>query len=72
VQRPIHIRDELVLEAHLKEPCILLRREREQGSVHIDLSEVRYLADAMCSMAACSGPGRRSAVGRFDSVLRLD
>ena len=42
----IHIRDELVLEAHLEadEPHILLRREGEPGSVRVHLNEVRHLA----------------------------
>jgi hypothetical protein len=41
-----------VLEAHPDGPYILLRREGERGSVRICLNEVRYLADAMCWMAA--------------------
>ena len=50
----IHIRDELVLEAHPDpdKPCILLRREGEPEAVRVYLNEVRYLADALCSMAA--------------------
>jgi hypothetical protein len=52
MQRTIYIRDEMVLEAHPEERCILLRREGEPGSVRVYLNEVRYLADAMCSMAA--------------------
>jgi hypothetical protein len=52
VKDTIYIRDELVLEAHPEGPYILIRREGEPGSVHVNLNEVRYLADAMCSMAA--------------------
>ena len=50
----IHIRDELVLEAHLDadEPHILLRRECEPGTVRVHLNEVRYLISALGSMAA--------------------
>ena len=50
----IYIRDELVLEAGLDAdgPHILLRREGEPGTVRVYLNEVRYLADALCSMAA--------------------
>jgi hypothetical protein len=48
----IHIRDELMLEAHPEGPYILLRREGEPGSVRVYLKEVRYLADAVCAMAA--------------------
>ncbi len=52
MQPTIHIRDELVLEAHLDadEPHILLRREGEPGTVHVHLNEVRYLIDALCTM----------------------
>ena len=52
MQHTIYIRDELVLEAHPDGPYILLRREGEPGSVRVYLNEVRYLADALCSMAA--------------------
>ena len=52
VQDIIFIADELVLEAHPDGPYILLRREGEPGSVRVYLDEVRYLADALCSMAA--------------------
>jgi hypothetical protein len=52
LQRTIYIRDELVLEARPDGPYILLRREGEPGAVRIYLNEVRYLADAMCAMAA--------------------
>jgi hypothetical protein len=52
VQHTIYIRDELVLEAHLDRLYILLRRECAPDSVRICLNEVRYLADALCSMAA--------------------
>ena len=48
----IYIRDELALEAHPDGPYILLRREGEPGTVRVCLNEVRYLADALCSMAA--------------------
>lgn len=48
----IYIRDQLVLEAHPEGPYILIRREGEPGSVRVYLNEVRYLADAMWSMAA--------------------
>ena len=48
----IYIRDELVLEAHPDGPYILLRREGEPGSVQVRLNEVRYLIEALCSMAA--------------------
>ena len=46
----ICIRDELILEADA--PHILLRRAGEPSVVRIYLNEVRYLADALCSMAA--------------------
>jgi hypothetical protein len=52
MQDTIYIADELVLEAHPDGPYILLRREGEPGSVRVHLHEVRYLADALCSMAA--------------------
>jgi hypothetical protein len=52
VQDIIYIADELVLEAHPEGPYILLRREGEPGSVRVYLNEVRYLADALCLMAA--------------------
>jgi hypothetical protein len=52
MQRTIYIRDELVLEAHPDGPHLLLRRQGEPGAVRIHLNEVRYLADAMCAMAA--------------------
>ena len=52
MQDIIYIADELVLEAHPDGPYILLRREGEPGAVRVYLSEVRYLADALCSMAA--------------------
>ena len=54
VQDTIYITDELVLEAHPEpeRPYILLRREGEAGEVRVYLHEVRYLADALCSMAA--------------------
>ena len=50
----IHIRDELVLEAHLDadEPHILLRREDEPDAVRVHLNEVRALISALGSMAA--------------------
>lgn len=41
-----------MLEAHPEGPYILLRREGEPGSVRVYLKEVRYLADAVCAMAA--------------------
>ena len=47
----IYIRDELVLEAHPDGPYILLRREGLPGTVRVYLNEVRYLADALCTMA---------------------
>ena len=52
VQDIIYIRDELVLEAHPDGPYILLRREGEAGAVRIYLNEVRYLVDALRSVAA--------------------
>jgi hypothetical protein len=52
MQRTIYIRDELVLEAHPEGPYILVRREGEPASVRVYPNEVRYLADAMRSMAA--------------------
>lgn len=52
MQHTIYIRDELVLEACLDGRYILLRREGEPASVRICLNDVRYLADALCSMAA--------------------
>jgi hypothetical protein len=52
MQDIIYIADELVLEAHPDGPYILLRREGEPGDVRVYLNEVRYLADALCSMAA--------------------
>ena len=54
MQHTIYIRDELVLDAHPEgdRPHVLVRREGEPGSVCAHLNEVRYLADAMCSMAA--------------------
>jgi hypothetical protein len=54
MQDIIYIRDELVLEAgpELDAPHILLRRLDGPGTVKVYLNEVRYLADAMCSMAA--------------------
>jgi len=52
MQHTIYIRDDLVLEAHPDGRYILLRREGETGSVRAYLNEVRYLADAMCTMAA--------------------
>jgi hypothetical protein len=54
-QDTIHIRDELVLVAHPDGRHILLRREGEPGAVRIYLDEVRYLADAVCAMAAEMG-----------------
>lgn len=48
----IQIRDELALEAHPEGLYILLRRDGEPASVRVYLNEVRYLADALCSMAA--------------------
>ena len=51
MQDTIYIRDELVLEAHPDGPYILLRREGEPGSVQVRLNEVRYLVEALCSMA---------------------
>lgn len=67
MQNLIHIRDELVLEAHLDAdgPHILLRREGEPGMVRVHLNEVRYLISALGSMAAdmagviVGGSGRR-------------
>ena len=57
MQRTIYIRDELVLEAYPDGPYILLRREGQPNAVRIYLNEVRYLADAMCTMAAqVAGP----------------
>jgi hypothetical protein len=54
VQHTIYIRDELVLEAHLDAdtPHILISRAGEPQTVRIYLNEVRYLADALCLMAA--------------------
>ena len=54
MQHTIHIRDELVLEAHLDagEPHILLRREGEPGAARVYLGDVRYLMSALGSMAA--------------------
>jgi hypothetical protein len=54
MQDTIYIRDELVLEAQREPdgPHILLRRLDEPGTVCAYLNEVRYMADAMCSMAA--------------------
>jgi len=52
VQQTIYTRDELVLEARPEGRYILLRREGEHGSVRVYLNEVRYLADAVCTMAA--------------------
>jgi len=40
------------LEAHPEGLYILLRRDGEPASVRVYLNEVRYLADALCSMAA--------------------
>ena len=53
MQSLIHIRDELVLEAHLDadEPHTLLRREGEPGSVAVHLNETRSLISALGSMA---------------------
>ena len=50
----IYIRDELVLEAYPDpdNPHIRLRREGEPSTVRVYLNEVRYLAEAMCAMAA--------------------
>ena len=50
MQHVIYIRDELILEADA--PHILLRRVDEPNTIRICLNEVRYLADALCSMAA--------------------
>ena len=55
VEHPtIHIRDELILEAHYDadEPHILLHREGEPGGVRVYLGDVRYLISALGSMAA--------------------
>jgi hypothetical protein len=54
VQPTIHIRDELVLEAHLDadEPHILLRREGRPGAVRMYLGDVRYRIRAPASIAA--------------------
>jgi hypothetical protein len=52
MQDIIYIHDELVLEAHSEGPYIVLRREGEPAFVRVYLNEVRYLADALCSMAA--------------------
>jgi hypothetical protein len=52
VKDTIQIRDELVLEAHSEERCVLICREGESDAVRVYLDEVRYLAEAMCSMAA--------------------
>ena len=52
MKHSLRIRDELVLEAHPDGMHILLRREGEAAPVRIYLNEVRYLADAMCVMAA--------------------
>ena len=54
MQPTLHVRDELVLAAHLDadEPHILLRREGELGTVCVRLNEVRYLISALGSMAA--------------------
>ena len=41
-----------MLETHPDGPYILPRREGEPGAVRIYLNEVRYLAEAMCAMAA--------------------
>ena len=51
MQDIICIADEFVLEAHSEGPHILLRREGEQGDARVYLHKVRYLADALCSMA---------------------
>jgi hypothetical protein len=72
MQDTIHIGDGLVLEAHSDGPYILLGREGESIAVRIFVHEVRYLADAMCEMAAgiaepLTGdgePGRDSRSGR--------
>jgi hypothetical protein len=52
MQHAIYSADELVLEAHPEGPYIFLRREGEVGEVRVYLNEMRYLADALCSMAA--------------------
>jgi hypothetical protein len=52
MQHAIYSADELVLEAHPDGPYILPRREGEVGEVRVYLNEMRYLADALCSMAA--------------------
>ena len=53
MQHTIYTRDKLTLEAHLEDdPYILLRREGQSGSVPVYPNEVRYPADATCSMAA--------------------
>jgi hypothetical protein len=55
--RPLHTdhvaRNESLLEAcpDAVAPHILLKRAGEPDTVRIYLNEVRYLADAMCSMA---------------------
>jgi len=46
----IHIRDELVLEAHPDGLYILLQRESEPDAVRVYPSEARYLADVLCAM----------------------
>jgi hypothetical protein len=62
----IYIRDELVLEAYPQGDSshILRRREGEPGAVRVYLNEVRYLADALCAMAA-------GMAGRCGSVYLL-
>jgi hypothetical protein len=52
MQRTIYIRDEPAVEAHPEERHILIRREGEPDSVRVYLNEVRYLADALYTMAA--------------------
>jgi hypothetical protein len=54
VKGDIHIQDRLFDEAHLDGDAshILLRREGEPGTVRAYLNEVRYLTDALCSVAA--------------------
>jgi len=52
MQGTVHIREELVLEAHPDGPYMLLGREGKLGSVRVYLGKVRHLAGAICAMAA--------------------
>ena len=71
MQDIICIRDELILEARPRGDCshILLRREGEPGAVRVHLNEVRYLADAMCQLAAGMA---RSVAGEGEPECRVD